>query len=225
MRTLAPGVVALAFAFTFGATGCRFRAPSVAEQERLITSGAFPGGVPAWVSPAARGEVPAGRLSSGFVPESFSARPPRSSSLAFNTGSVSQPYFEQAPLEVARLRREQAQQAAQQEHEEDSPLERITRRCPQVEDSVAEALTTTDRTKRIAMYESLTKRCPNSADLWTWLGKDYSRDGNLVKAANSLERALILDSSNEEARSLLATVRSELATRKAPGNQPPPPKL
>ena len=94
--------------------------------------------------------------------------------------------------------------------EPDSPLQRISKLCPSVESETTDALTTTDLRARIRKYESLTNRCPDSADLWLWLGKDYEKAELPVKAGRCFERVLVLDASNKEASDLAAENRRKL---------------
>ena len=87
--------------------------------------------------------------------------------------------------------------------------------CPGAEPAVKEALRTTTRASRIAQYVKLTSRCPQSWDLWLWLGKDYESDGRLVEAGRCYERVLTIDYGNEVAQALLANVRQRLNQKPA----------
>lgn len=81
-------------------------------------------------------------------------------------------------------------------------LAKIDQLCPGTEKRVNDALTTTDMAERIAKYEALTARCPESSDLWVWLGKDYESMKMFSDAGRCYQRAIGLDPSNAEAKSL-----------------------
>ncbi len=188
-------------------SACRFKTPTIAEQKYLMEKGAFPAGVPAWVAtPTGGGRLGGGGVfSGGLIPQTFTPSTidqskgaiPSADLAGSNAGNFSTPHA---------LR----QAAAAAEQEPDSPLHRISKSCPSVESEVSATLTNLDTKQRIRSYESLTTRCPQSADIWLWLGKDYSKDGQLVKAGRAYERVLIIDASHKEAQELLEANRKEL---------------
>jgi len=171
--------------------GCSLKVPTVSEQAELVRKGAFPGGTPPWIASAALGQTQGERLSSGLIPEFYSApRPgPQSSTRA-------------------RLRGDVSDKAPQEDAKELSPLERVEAACPDLENNrVNDALITTDSQVRRVKFELLTKQCQQSADLWYWLAKEQARDGDIAAAKRSLNQSLTLSPDLEVARQL----RSELS--------------
>ncbi len=204
-------------AAVLGLSACHFKSPSVAEQKVLIEKGAFPAGVPGWVAtPTGGGSLGAGGVfSGGLIPQTFTGTTLRPSDSAMQTashaGSSSGVFV--APRSVAPV------EVKSQDTEASSPLERIAKSCPSIESEVSQNLINTDVNTRIRNYESLTTRCPDSWDLWLWLGKDYEKDGQPVKAGRSFERVLILNSGNKEASDLLAENRRKLNNPEAEAKQ------
>ena len=200
-------MAAVALVLSVAITGCTFRVPTVAEQEKLLEMGAFPTGAPAWISPAARGESAGSAVSSGIVPVTFSAQPSQSSAVAFSTGEVSSNAFEppqpRLPTPVAVTK-------------PPSPLERIAAACPDIESAASSALTTTEPDIRIKKYESLLKRCPESTDLQLWLAKDYLRTGSYARATQSVEAVLRIENQHLEARAHLAEIKKAQLQRQVP---------
>lgn len=213
-RTIALTLAAL---FTLTA-GCRFKSPTVEEQKYLLEKGAFPGGVPPWVTtPTGGGALGGGGLfSGGLIPQTFTGTTLSNSQTgvpaAGGAGSSANVFV--APRIVAP-----PVKTVEHEPEKDSPLERIATLCPSIESEVSSALITTELRARIRKYESLTTRCPDSWDLWLWLGKDYEKNGEPVKAGRSFERVLVLNNANKEASDLLAENRRKL---NAPGSADAP---
>ena len=183
---------------------CRFKAPNLAEQKYLMERGAFPGGVPAWVA------TPTGSsglsLSGGLIPETFTQTPRATSGVPTATESGSSAGTFQTP-EALKEKTPVAEPAAP-----NTPLHRIGKVCSTLEKEVNTALVTTDIRQRIRAYESLTARCPDSWDLWLWLGKDYAKTQQLVKAGRCFEKVLILNPTNEEAQDLANENRRKLNT-------------
>ena len=187
---------------------CRMSVPTVEEQRVLIKKGSFPSGVPAWISPhAIKGTNAKTASAAGFLPEKFSAPEvvTRESELSFEERAAGT-----SGISVLRPRRARVLEEdliEDKEEEEKSPLWKITELCPSIERRLNDALTTTDLSSRAQKFSELSNQCPLSADLWFWLGKDYHQIGESALAGRALERALVLDSSHEEARKLLAEVR------------------
>lgn len=201
---------ALLAGFVITVSGCRFKFPTSSEGAHLLEQNVFAeGNVPAWVNQN-KEEKPVFGRDSGLVPQTYSVPPAVQSSRAVKT---SEPSTEQTGV----LRPgEAAEDFADEDggflvNEEDgSPLDRIERECPGVESAVSAALRTEEASQRIRRYEDLTRKCPTSADLWLWLGKDYQSQGRLVEANRAFENVLVYDPGNEAARALLAVVRRTL---------------
>ncbi len=198
--------ITLTFIVAVAVCGCRIKSPSMAEQQYLIQKGSFPGGTPEWIASPSPGGSLGGGFSGGFIPQSFIRRVPGQSE-----SQVADARFAASPAGSAVTPKalEQQQNSAAAESP-NSPLARIASVCPSIESEVNDALLTTDLRQRIRKYESLTVRCPNSGDLWLWLGKDYSKDNQLVKDGRSFESSLIADASLTEAQELLDANRKEL---------------
>ena len=189
-------------------SSCRLKFPSTRESRELVAQGAFPGGAPRWI-PAVRGERSA-RRASGFVPESYSS--PRAESEKRGLSATRDLGFADDRQADTLARNAAAAEVDAAPSASLSPLERIAQVCAGLDSQVNAALTTTNMSERIEKYRSLVNRCPNSADLWFWLGRDYYRQNNLAQAGRCLEQALVLNSGNTEARNMLAEVRRQQNT-------------
>lgn len=206
-------LICLSLAMT--TAGCSFKSPSMAEQQYLIQKGAFPGGVPEWVASPAPGGNFGGSFAGGFIPQSFVRRNPGQSESEIANAQFASSAAGSSVLPRALVTPAETKTKTDSE-ESKSPLHRIAAVCSSAEADVNDALLTTDLHQRIRKYESLTVRCPNSADLWLWLGKDYAKDGQPVKAGRCYERALIADASLKEAQDLLDENRKELNKKGEP---------
>ena len=187
--------------------GCSLRVPTPAEQAKLADDGAFPGGTPAWVSAAVAGPS----ADAGSIPQHFKApKATEAAQLSYeNEGERIVAEKVTAKPAAPTTNNSEAEAA-------DSPLNRITRSCPSVEADVRQALITPELDQRTKMYAGLVKRCPSSADLWLWLGKDYLAADDLDNATRSFEKVLTYDHDNAEAKSLLSNIgkRQQSATTK-----------
>ncbi len=96
----------------------------------------------------------------------------------------------------------------------ESPLARIDRLCPGLESEVVKALQVVELAARRQIYESLVVRCPNSSDLWAWLGRDYEAEGKLDRAGRCYEKSLRIDPSSTELRKSLTAIHSKSAATK-----------
>lgn len=182
---------------------CKFRVPSPEEQDELLKRKTFPGGAPGWFSPTtANSGVP--QQPSGYI--SNSLRGP--AAIAPRVDEVEIP----KQLRDEEYRRIKAQQATQSV-ELKSPLDRIAKSCPSIEQDVNAAITTTDRNERVAKYETLTARCPSSPDLFLWLAADYMKAGRSMDARSTYEKVLVLDSSNAEAKNGLDELNKSLTAQ------------
>ena len=83
-----------------------------------------------------------------------------------------------------------------------------------MEEPLNQALVTTEVAARIKLYESITKRCAISADLWTWLGNSYLESGDYLQAKSCAEKAISLDSRNKEASELINKASTRKASKK-----------
>ena len=190
--------------------GCQFRVPSLVEQKELVAKGSFPKGVPTWVPQAALSQRAPVRSPLGVLPASY-VSPPRASNLFTELRDPSRSTSLIERTEVAARERLRKRETAEVEQEtEDSPFNRVVRLCPSIESEVSSTLTTSDPEKRASKLEALSSRCPNSGDLQLWLAQAYLRQGENVKAYRSLERAVLLDPSNDQAKALLKETRDKL---------------
>ena len=191
--------------------GCQFRAPSIAEQRELIAKGSFPQGVPSWIPQAALNQKFPRRSPLGVLPVSY-VKPPRTSSLFKGLNDPSRSTSLITRTEIAareRLNKQDASEASVEEKEA-SPFNRVVQLCPSIESDVSSMLTTSDPAQKTSKLESLSNRCPNSSDLQFWLAQAYIRQGKSVKAHRSLERAVLLDPKNDQAKALLKETRDKL---------------
>lgn len=173
----------------------------------MIQSGAFPSGVPSWVSPLAVGGMPGKGSSVGIISDTVA-------------------YQASRQLEVRKRRRATTATAAPKsraegspqtnsEHSDSvqpksSPLDEIAAVCPGTDEMVSDALTTFNRNRRIQKLNALTRICPQPIHLWLWLGKDYSKLNQTALANYCFEEVLKREPNNEEAKDLLKTLTTEL---------------
>lgn len=186
-------------------SACRFTVPSSGDGQHLLERGVFGEKVPAWVNQT-KTETMHG-TDSGIVPSSYSVPSAIKTSRNVASTGIEQSKDTREEMEAAEDSTSDASSLAQNV---DSPIDRIESECPGLESSVSDALRTESRSARIRKYESLTTRCPGSADLWFWLAKDYHESNQLVQAARSFERTLILDPQNEAAKALQSVVKQKL---------------
>lgn len=195
---------------------CRFKIPSQGEGQALAEAGSFPSGAPIWVK-TPEGKDPARASNAGLIPRSYGAPQQVQSARALAPqarGSERERLDEEEDRQLREERRFGARVPQEEgdgdlvEMEEESPLDRINRVCPGTEDGVSDALGTVNATERIRKYEQLVRRCPSSADLWLWLGKDYQSAGRRQEARRAFERVLVIDRDNEAAKALLKVVEN-----------------
>ena len=207
--------IPLAAIVASGAGGCRFIAPDIKEQQELANRGAFANGTPAWVPTSNKGVSSAGRSSTGFLPDSYSAE--------LSGTSVSPVYAAMTNDTKAQWAEEQKAETVRKAAEpKQGPLDRIAKACPGTEAEVNEALTTVEAPARLEKYSALTRTCSASTDLWIWNGKEFLSSGKLTDAARCFDQALNIDPQNMEAAGLLAEVRKQqnkAAAEKMPANK------
>ena len=181
------------------AAACRVKSPTIPEQQALMNRGSFPAGTPPWLYAGAGTGVP--QAQSGVVAPTVSAPAPIANQA------------ESSDMQNKQLLATSAKPAepAKKAPAVGSPFDRITTLCPNAESAVRQTLTETDREKRISQYEALTKSCPSSTDLWSWLGSDYKKAGRYDEAKSAFEQALALDNNNEDARAALKELSSAAA--------------
>ena len=183
--------------------GCNLKSPTVAEQRALASKGAFGNTNPAWTAmPLPRVGDAAGYT--GGVPD-YTLASTHLNPLSDGLNADERPAMVNTPDETP------PPAPAAQEEKSDSPLVRIERSCPGTEKEVSQALQTVVRSERIKKYELLTGRCAVSSELWTWLGVDYQRSGNLDEAKRAFEQAVVLNPSNDEAKGYLAQIQRKIA--------------
>ncbi len=191
-------------------SACRFKSPTLAEQAELGNRGVFSGGKPAWAGSTA-GANRAAIRNSGAIPETFSTplsvtsdQSVAEQTIARNSkvvAKVSDPVNTSAEVEKS-LAAAQANPTITSV-DKNSPLDRIAAACPGVDQSAQDTLLSTSLASRIASYEGLTKRCPSSKDLLTWLARDYLKAGRPEAAESAVRRALVLDPDFSEAQGVL----------------------
>ncbi len=192
-------------------SSCEFRPPSLAEQQVLLKKGAFPGGIPPWVATPRAGisSVADSPRSDGIFRKGFT----KEAGAQEDQGILARKYEQ---IQVAELKKAEVANAPDQQKKfavAKSPLDRILADCPDVEKEVTTALQTLDLQQRIKKYESLVNRCPESWDLWFWLGQDYEKNKQLVQAGRCYDKVLVINPNNEEAEKLATANRKFLNSR------------
>ncbi len=165
-------------------SGCRLKSPTIQEQQALVARNSFPSGPPPWISSSALGSNPGARLSFGNL---FGSQ----SSIGVHQDTIPTPT--RAERLVALQSQGQEQASTQPTARLDSPLERISAVCPGTERQVNDAITTVEDGEQIDKLLSLTRACPNSSDLWQWLGEAYQRTNQSVSANRCFKRARELE--------------------------------
>lgn len=166
-------------------SACSVSVPSVDEQKKLVQDKTFVAGPPTWFVNSAAGTG----SSTGIIPSTTAPL----ASLEARTADVQYPILVRS-TEIAKS------QETSPVVEAKSALDRIEDKCPGTEKEVNAALTNIDRNSKIKQYESLTKRCPMSADLQLLLSKEYLRANKHLAARTGFEQVLVLDPTNEEAK-------------------------
>jgi tetratricopeptide (TPR) repeat protein len=190
-------------------SACRFKASNTGDGQEFVRLGAFPKGNPSWVKPAP--DAPGvGIANAGLIPLQYSSPDAIQVSKSAIPSGISAD-SEQSNVQQAVVQNAIANDAATsgQGQAADSPLKRIEQVCPGIERSINAALTTTDVKERTAKYELLATRCPESPDLWIWLGMEYEHLKKMGEAARCYRKALIADGENVEAKSLLEQLQSK----------------
>jgi hypothetical protein len=172
--------------------GCRIVVPSATEQQKLIAEGAFPGGVPPWVSRAVTGGSGVKR-SSSFIPESFEVPSAVAVNNAADHGKITEDL-----KSTSQTNREPSAEESTKDDNRVSPLDRINSLCPGIESQVTRAITTVEASERTRQLSSLVNRCPQSVDLWLWLAKAYADQNKIAEAKQALERSYGLDPQSQE---------------------------
>ena len=213
-------LLALPTLVLFGPAACRLKSPTLAEQRELASRGALNGlnGKADWVaSPIQRGQQ-IGMDHSAGIPDYTQG----GSGAIDNLSSQILPQTNNAAV-AAVADRELSETSSEQKNttaevpREDSPLDRISRSCPGSDAEVTSALKTINRDQRMAKYMALTAKCPGSSDLWDWLGSDYLQAGKLDNAKEAFQKAVLLDSANQEAKGHLSEAQRRLAESMRPG--------
>lgn len=180
-------------------SSCSFKSASGAATQQLIERGAFPGQAPVWVS------------QTGLTQSRYPGFG-KTTGTGFNN-SLNQNILErQYNARNANLKKVKA--AAKLKSKEVSPLDKILEICPRIEEQLNKALVTTELTARIAQYQSLTRRCVISSELWVWLGNDYLASGDYLQAKSCAEKAISLDPRNKEAGELINNASVRKASKK-----------
>jgi tetratricopeptide (TPR) repeat protein len=196
-------------------TSCRFKFPSAVEGNELKQSGVFTGSVPAWINQN-EDPAPSPVATGGNIPQTYKESPTvRSSRETVPSAAGRASVGVKQRLEDAKKEKEAKLQSSGTDSDsaDKSPLLRVEDTCPGSEAAVTAALTEENQSARVAKYESLTSRCPESIDLWLWLGKAYDSGKQYADAMKAYDRALLLDPSNDEAKGLKAESRRRLLAR------------
>jgi len=188
----------------FCLSGCRIKFPSIPEQKKIMADGGYTSGAPPWASDTVLSGQPTKRSSLSLMPDSFSS--PRAS----RTQTTS---FEQRKIE-RQNQRQQSQKETAQDVNEDSPLHRISEICPSIEKDVTKALVTTDAHSRLQSLQSISKKCPESADLWYWQAKDHFQLGELSDANRCVNQALVLSASHKDSLELARKIKAALENQR-----------
>ncbi len=213
--------VAVAF-FIFNLTACRFKVPNAAEGQHMVDNGVFSEKVPSWVmqskdkplQPVANAGVAAQTQSVPRAVVSTAMTVPQAAS-----DSLNQEQRMRQPSNAAEDEKNKklgaAPELAPEPAKEVSPLDRIEQSCNGSESAVKDALQTLDRQARIGKYEKLSRRCPQSSDIWLWLAKDYESSNKLAEANRCFEKVLMIDPGNQEALGGLTSVKQKLNDKPA----------
>jgi hypothetical protein len=169
---------------------CRFKAPTIEEQRELMARGSFGSSAPAWVAKPVTMGSQIKNQGPSIIP------------LELGTATSDNVVNSSPPV----AQRSSGESEVEASSGSDSALSRINRLCPDLEREVNTAITTVDILARIKHYKNLTNRCPNSDDLWLWLAEEYFEIGDNINARHSAERALSINSSNDQAKILLERI-------------------
>ncbi len=161
---------------------CSFKPASGAAAQAMIDNGAFPGRAPEWITNSRK--IQAQNYDTNFGSPIGGAR------------STSRNVLD-------RRAEAEKKQKSVVEVVEKQPLDKIIEVCPSIEQELSKALITVEPNARIKKYESLTRRCPSSADLWIWLGNDYLAVGDYINANSCALKAFSIDARSKEASELM----------------------
>ena len=189
--------------------GCRFKSATVAEQQALVSRGGFSGGAPAWSPRTVTGSAAGIPLrDSGGIPERFN-----SPAVSYAANSDNDQFFKQVQNSRAKLIDEK--ESGEEEgivvnrDKESSPLDRIAKVCPGIDAEAEEAILIENSAVRIQKYQELTRRCPLSADLWTWLSRDQLSSGNFAEAESAARQALAVQPEFSPAQTILDKITGQ----------------
>ncbi len=189
--------------------GCRFKSATVAEQQALVSRGGFSGGAPAWSPRTVTGSAAGIPLrDSGGIPERFN-----SPAVSYAANSDNDQFFKQVQNSRAKLIDEK--ESGEEEgivvnrDKESSPLDRIAKVCPGIDAEAEEAILIENSAVRVQKYQELTRRCPLSADLWTWLSRDQLSSGNFAEAESAARQALAVQPEFSPAQTILDKITGQ----------------
>ncbi len=177
---------------------CRFRTPSLKEQQELISRNAVGNSLPSWMSVKRK----IGNKNNTYMTSSNNRLAFRQKEEAKEAISLKK----EVPLNQEPVNQEKFLQSKNEEGLED----RILKSCPNIGSSLTQAINTKYSVIRVKRYKELITKCPNSGDLWFLLGKDYLLEGMLIDAKGSLEKAISLDKDLTHAKKLLKAIILEL---------------
>lgn len=180
-------------------TACSLRFPTVAEEQKLVSDGAFPGGVPGWI-PRTVGTATAADVSyeSGTIPTSFAR-------VESSMGMPTAVSYRDATRNSRLVKRDESEKKV----DDKDLIGKVLADCPNVERQLTLALTEIESSRRVGMFERLTAICPRRSELWLWLGDAYKKDGKVVAAQGAFERALMVSPDNAQASASLQSLKGK----------------
>lgn len=192
MKTTNRSALLLTLIVAVSFSGCRFKAPTLQEQQALAEKGAFGTSTPAWVARQARASSGMAQSSSGgFL--SISAPEARSAT----------------PTTEQKVQNRVARANTRATAESQTPMEKLTNDCQGLDSQINDALTTVDDIQRIGKYEQLVAKCSSSEQLLLWLAEDYLLLRDFAEARKTVNRILVINSGNQEAAELMRKINTE----------------
>ncbi|HMO16620.1 MAG TPA: tetratricopeptide repeat protein [Oligoflexia bacterium] len=193
---------------------CRFVVPGSSETAALGQRGAFSGGAPAWAKSTGDG-VNTLPSASGIMPRTHTVPKQVSLSSTANASTATQSAIgrglpderealagDSSAAQSGRSDPRLSKREVSKQEEKPSPILSLEKNCPGSERAVVDALKTELVSERIKKYLVLTRQCPSSPEVWTWLARDYYNTRRFSDARRCIQAALAIDPDNEDAKSL-----------------------
>jgi len=182
---------------SFYLEGCRLRAPTIGEQQELISRGAFGRGVPQWVASPSIGGSPDLARTGSVIPQQFEV--PEFASTPESNYQAAQ---EIKKLEDKKREDDKDKQKAEPLGE-DAQAEKILKKCPHAEGRLHLARGMSDPRERLDGLYRVASVCRDSEELWLWIGNVHRTLSENAEANRSYERSLILNPNNKQAKEAL----------------------